>query len=63
MTPKPWYQSKTVWFNTLTFIVVIATFFGYTPNTQIVETTTAILVALSPVVNLILRAITKQPIN
>ena len=63
MTPKAWYQSKTIWFNTLTFVVIVATFFGYTPNSEVAETTSAILIALSPVVNLILRAITKEPIQ
>lgn len=63
MTPKPWYQSKVVWFNTLTFIVVIASFFGYTPNTEIVEIATNLLIALAPVINLILRGVTKQPIE
>ena len=62
MDIKPYYKSKTIIFNTLTVLVVIATFFGYTPDTQLAENATSTLLVLTPLVNLILRYITKQPI-
>ena len=62
MDIKPYYKSKTIIFNTLTVLVVIATFFGYTPDTQLAENTTSTLLVLAPLVNIVLRYITKQPI-
>jgi len=59
---KPFYQSKTIWFNVLTIIVVLATGLGYTPNAQIAAQTSQVLLLASPVVNAILRFYTKQPI-
>lgn len=62
MTPKPWYQSKTVWFNGLTALIVIATFFGFVPNQELAGQISTALIALAPFINLFLRFITKQPI-
>jgi hypothetical protein len=62
MPTKPWYASKTIWFNGVTIIVAIATFFGWTPDQAIASAATAFLVAASPFVNLALRFFTKQPI-
>ena len=53
-------KSKTVWFNVLTVLIAIATFFGYTPNQELAEKTTSLLLVLSPAVNLLLRLITSQ---
>jgi hypothetical protein len=60
---KPWYQSKTVWFNAITILVTLAGFFGYTPDAQLVATVGAVLTGASPVVNLFLRFFTKQAIT
>lgn len=59
---KKIYQSKTVWFNVVTLIVVFATFFGYTPNQDLAEQATTILIALSPLINLVLRFVTDKAI-
>jgi hypothetical protein len=56
-------SSKTVWFNGLTVILVVATFFGFTPNQEVAEITTQILLALAPIVNVILRFVTKEAIE
>jgi len=51
---KPWYQSKTVWFNVLYAIVALAGFLGYgdfTPDPNVV--TGAAL--LGAIVNFVLR--------
>lgn len=53
---KKFYASKKFWFNALTVVTVIATFFGFTPDQELAEKTSTLLVALSPVVNLILTA-------
>ena len=55
---KPFYLSKTFWFNVVSAVVVIATMIGYnefTPDPQ--------LMALIQIVgNIALRFVTKQPI-
>jgi len=56
-------NSKTMIFNALTVIVVLATFFGYEANQELAQQTQAIILALSPLVNLLLRMITKEPVS
>ena len=63
MNSKSWYQSKTVWFNTLTIVLVVAGFLGYTPDQQLTEQVSGALLALGPVINIILRLMTKTPIS
>ena len=63
MTPKPFWKSKTVWFNGLTILIAVATIFGFTINQELFAEVTGVLVALSPIVNLILRFFTKQPVT
>jgi hypothetical protein len=60
---KPFYTSKTVWFNALTIITVIATMFGYVPDQELAENTSAILLSLTPLINLALRFVTTKPIK
>ena len=62
MEKKNILTSKTIWFNALTVLVVVATFFGYTPDQELANQTSAILLGLSPVINLVLRFVTKKPI-
>ena len=60
---KEWYQSKTFWFNVLTALITIATFFGYTPNQEIANQTTTYLLVIAPAVNLLLRYVTTKGIR
>lgn len=60
---KKFYKSKTVWFNALTVLIVLATASGYTPNAEVAETTSAILLAIAPVVNLVLRSVTNKGVT
>lgn len=34
---KPWYQSKTIWFNLLTIVIWLAARFGYQPNDVVIK--------------------------
>lgn len=63
MEKKPFYKSKTVLFNGITILVVIATFFGYTPNQELAEQASNVLIAITPIANLALRFVTKQPVG
>lgn len=63
MTPKPWYRSKTIWFNALTILIAVATVFGFTINQELFEQATNVLIILSPIVNLLLRFKTKKPVT
>lgn len=59
---KPWYQSKTIWFNVLAGAVAVAGVLGFgqfQPDKATVETI-GMLVA---VVNIILRYVTKEPVG
>jgi len=55
-------KSKTLWFNLLTIVVAIATFFQYTPNQDLAEQVTGYLLVIAPAVNLLLRFITDKGI-
>lgn len=59
---KPWYASKTVWFNALTILCAVAAYFGWTPDQHLTTNIAGMLVAASPIVNLILRFMTKKAI-
>jgi len=55
---KPWYKSKTVWFNVLvTASTVLSGVVGFIPSTY-----AGAIVAVN-VANVVLRAITNGPIN
>lgn len=59
---KPFYQSKTFWFNILFVLVALAGYFGFTsyePDANTAELA-AVLIA---VVNLVLRFVTKTSIR
>jgi hypothetical protein len=51
---KSFLHSKKFYFNALTVLVVIATFFGYTPDTELSDNLTGLLVVVAPFVNLVL---------
>lgn len=60
--PKPFYTSKTFWFNLLALAVTLAGYFGFAdfqPSADAVELGAVLL----SVINLILRFATRQPIT
>jgi hypothetical protein len=63
MNTKSFYTSKTFWFNVVTAIVCVATFFGYTPNQKLFETISSLLITISPFANIALRFVTKKGIS
>ena len=62
MDVKPFWKSKTFYFNLLALIVAIATAFGYTSFTPDAKTGEYALVAVT-LINLLLRFITSQPVG
>ena len=61
---KTIWKSKKFWFNALTVVTVLATLFGYTPNQELSDQVTGVLVTFAPVVNLLLTMFaTKKPIT
>lgn len=62
MPTKAWYQSKTIWFNALTILLAVATYFGWTPDQQLMTNVAGFLVAASPFINLALRFFTHRAI-
>ena len=60
---KRFYRSKTIIFNVLTVVIVLATMLGFTPNQEVAEVTTGLLVALAPIVNIILRTVTNKSVT
>ncbi len=59
---KPFYQSKTFWFNILFVIVSLAGYFGFTGYQPSVDVSELVAVLIA-VINLVLRFITKSPIK
>lgn len=62
MDKKHFLKSKTVWFNSLTILVVAATFLGYTPDQKVAELTSNTLLLAAPLINIVLRKLTSKPI-
>lgn len=63
MEEKAFYHSKTFWFNGLTILITVATFLGFVPNKELMDTVAKILVGLTPFINFILRFTTKKPLG
>jgi hypothetical protein len=61
MDAKKWYLSKTFWFNGVALVLMVLAQFGYTG--ELPEEWSALAPAILAIVNLILRAITKQPLE
>lgn len=60
MTPKKWYESKTLWFNVIAFVIAVLENYGYTgvlPDEWLQFVPLVVIV-----VNFLLRLITKQPV-
>ena len=58
---KKWYASKTIWFNVLAIVVMIASAFGYTG--EISQDWSQYMVWVSAAINILLRFKTKQPVG
>lgn len=59
---KNWYESKTVWFNVLAALVLVATYFGYgdfVADQRVVD----LIGALAAVINIALRFRTSQALK
>jgi hypothetical protein len=65
MNIKFWLTSKTLWYNALTLVLVVAAHFGYQPNEVIIKNVNDILTnpAFITIVNLILRKLTNGSIT
>lgn len=63
MDKKVFYKSKTFWFNGLTVVVVGAAAFGYTPDPEVSQAVSKLLLASSPVINLVLRYFTNKGVT
>jgi hypothetical protein len=60
---KRWFKSKTIWFNALTIIVAVASYYGWTPDPDVTTGVAHFLVAIAPAVNLVLRFWTRKAIG
>jgi hypothetical protein len=67
MIGKRWYASKTIWFGVLMILVTIAGFFGYgtwQPEPESwVTMVLQVLLLLEPIVVIILRRVTREPLR
>ena len=61
MDAKKFYLSKTFWFNVVALVLMVLAQFGYTG--ELPEEWAALAPAILAIVNLILRAVTKQPLE
>ena len=60
---KAFYKSKTFWFNGVTVLLTVLSFYGYTPNDALAQQVSSLLLVVSPVVNLALRLVTDKKIT
>ena len=58
---KKWYASKTFWFNLVALVVMVLGAFGYTG--EVPEDWGVYVPAIIALVNLVLRYVTKEPIE
>jgi hypothetical protein len=63
MESKKIYRSKTFWFNALTVLVVVASFFGYEQNQELATDVQTFIVTFNPLINIVLRAITNKAVS
>ena len=56
---KPFYQSKTLWFNIIAVVVFVATSQGYADFVPDLE----LMALAAAVLNVVLRAFTKSPLS
>lgn len=63
---KPWYESKTIWFNALAILVLIASQFGFGEfelDQNTIDTVLKILAGITAVTNVGLRFVTEKPVS
>lgn len=60
---KSIFKSKVFYFNILTVLMAVATFFGYIPEQKLAENTTDFLFAVSPLINIVLRFWTSKSVS
>jgi hypothetical protein len=64
MPSKPWWQSKTLWFNILSIVgVALAAVLQSAGDLHIPASWIAVLTVVVAVVNMVLRLVTSQPIS
>ena len=51
---KSYLQSKRFWFNALTVVLAVASYYGFSPDPQVTNGVANTLVVASPIVNLLL---------
>ena len=59
---KSIFKSKTLWFNVLAFVVIISNAFGF-GEFKANDTVFEVVAVLIPILNIILRKITTQPVH
>ena len=62
MEEKDLFKSKTFWANALGIVMVVATIFGIKPNADLIATLLKVYASLLPVINVLLRLITKEEV-
>ena len=60
---KTIFKSKVFYFNILTVLMAVATYFGYIPEQKLAEQTSEFLFAVAQIVNIILRFYTSRPVS
>jgi hypothetical protein len=56
-------HSKTFWANVLGLTIIVSAYFGVTPDYTLIETATEVYVGLLPLLNIVLRKLTKEPVS
>lgn len=62
MDSKPWYMSKTIWVNALTFAATVASLFGLDLGLDD-ATKATIATGVLALVNVVLRAVTRKAVT
>jgi len=60
---KPWYRSKTLWFNVLVILIAAAEYFLGRPFTNGNPAVKEAFMAVAAIGNLVLRLVTGQPVS
>ena len=69
MDLKKWYQSKTVWFNLLSFVIALAAVFGFgdfTPSADVTEATVAVIALVNVALRIwatVMQRVSREPLE